>query len=297
MTVAVVFGQSGQVARSLAECHSPWDLRFFGRDAIGDDISASVAAILEKEKPAIVLNAAAYTLVDQAEKEQEAAYRVNADLPRAIIRSCTKHLIPLVHISTDYVFDGRKVGSYREDDRPNPLSVYGASKLAGDQAILDEAGAPFAILRTSWVFSHVGETFPRKILRRAHEQGTLRIVTDQTGCPTPSHDLAVAMIEIGKRLIDGDRTAHGLFNYCGDRAMSWFGFASELVTAAREFGLRECSIAGMLTEELNLPARRPSNSVLDCSLIERTCHIAQAPLREAIQEAARRIMEDLLSVA
>ena len=156
-----------------------------------------IRAALEAGKPALVLNAAAYTAVDRAESEPEAAAALNAALPRALAEACGALDIPLVHVSTDYVFDGEKRSPYLETDAPNPLCVYGATKLAGDRAIEQAAPRRWAILRTSWVVSGIGETFPVKLLRRAKAGEPLRVVDDQWGCPTAASDLARAMQMVG----------------------------------------------------------------------------------------------------
>ncbi len=293
MATIVVFGETGQVARGLANLgRGSLDLRFFGRSRIDPRRSQDVSTIIETERPDLVLNAAAYTQVDLAEKESELAFALNAELPRQMAIACSRKRVAFVHISTDYVFDGTKVGAYLESDATNPLGVYGASKLAGDKAIMEAAVSPFAILRTSWAFSHIGETFPRKILRRARAQASLSVVDDQRGCPTPADDLAGAMIEMGRRLMDGDQSAQGLFNYCGDTAMSWFDFACRLVESAQAHGLGACPIVPMASSALQLPAKRPANSVLDCELLRVRCGIAPAQVAPAIARTVAELMKE-----
>src|SRR6185295_5751833 len=158
-------------------------------------------------KPAIVANAAAYTGVDRAETEPQAAHVANADLPLALAIVCGDLDIPLVHVSTDYVFDGEKRSPYLETDKPHPLGIYGATKLAGDRAVERAGLARWAILRTSWVVSEISETFPVKLLRRARAGQELRVVDDQWGCPTSAASLAGAMQGVGLRLLDDARAA------------------------------------------------------------------------------------------
>ena len=291
MPGVVVIGENGQVARCLGALGGA-EFKCFGRSSIDPKKPEMVEALIDAKQPRLVLNAAAYTQVDLAEKEQELAFALNCELPRQIAISCSRHQVPFVHISTDYVFDGNKVGAYVEADEPNPLGAYGASKLAGDLAVQEAADVPFSILRASWVFSDIGETFPRKIIRRAREHGSLRVVDDQRGCPTPAADLARTMIEIGQRLVDGDGRAHGLFNYCGDLAMSWFDFALRLVRDAKEHGLGPCTVVPMGTGELQLAAKRPANSVLDCARLRAQCGIEPAPVERAIAEAAANLMRE-----
>jgi dTDP-4-dehydrorhamnose reductase len=265
-----VIGESGQLARSLGDLRWPagLDLAFVGRRQLPEDApAAGIRAVLQAEKPALVLNAAAYTAVDRAESEFAAAAELNAALPRVLAEGCDALDIPLVHVSTDYVFDGEKRSPYLETDAPNPLSVYGATKLEGDLAIEREAPRRWAILRTSWVISEIGETFPVKLLRRAKAGEPLRVVDDQWGCPTAASDLARAMQTVGLRLLDADAATSGLFNFRGATEMSWHGFADQLLGAAEKAGLKRPPLQAIKSAELNAPAKRPGYSVLACERI------------------------------
>ena len=177
----------------------------------GDTAAAAAAAAIRRTRPHLVLNAAAYTAVDRAEAEPALAHALNAELPLAAAQACAELGIPLVHVSTDYVFDGEKATAYLETDPANPLSIYGASKLAGEINIESVAAADgwrrptrlrWAILRSSWVFSGTGDSFPAKLLARARAGETLRVVDDQTGCPTTASALAQAMQAVGRRLLE-----------------------------------------------------------------------------------------------
>jgi len=202
----LILGERGQLARALHGLAWPagYEVSAIGRQKLGaaDQAADAIAAAITSVRPSLVLNAAAYTAVDKAESEPAQARALNADLPLSAARACGELQIPLVHISTDYVFDGTKAGAYLEQDAPNPLNVYGATKLAGDRNIQRAEAAPSAILRTSWVFSAADESFPAKLLNRARNGETLRVVDDQRGCPTPVAALAQAMQMIGLRLLD-----------------------------------------------------------------------------------------------
>ena len=251
------------------------ELAFIGRRHLPDGAAAAaVRTALEAGKPALVLNTAAYTAVDRAESEPAAAAALNAALPRALAEACDARDIPLVHVSTDYVFDGEKRSPYLETDAPNPLSVYGATKLEGDRAIEQATPRRWAILRTSWLVSEVGETFPVKLLRRAKAGEPLRVVDDQWGCPTAASDLAGAMQAVGLRLLDGDGAAAGLFNFRGASEMNWHGFADQLLNAAERAGLKRPPLQAIKSAELKAPARRPGYSVLACERIAQRLGVA-----------------------
>lgn len=283
-----MIGETGQLARSLAALRWPagFDLVFAGRRHLPDGAPAvGIQAALDAEKPALVLNTAAYTAVDRAESERAAATALNVALPRALAEGCDTRDIPLVHVSTDYVFDGEKRSPYLETDAPNPLSVYGATKLEGDLAIERTAPRRWAILRTSWVVSGTGETFPVKLLRRAKAGEPLRVVDDQWGCPTAASDLARAMQKVGLRLME-DEIA-GIFNFRGASEMSWHGFADRLLSAAVEAGLPRPSLQAIKSADLNAPARRPAYSVLSCARIGQTFGIAGAKIEDEIERMVR----------
>jgi dTDP-4-dehydrorhamnose reductase len=293
VTRILVIGESGQLARCLDGLRWPagFDLAFIGRRQLPDGTpAAGIRTALEGEKPALVLNTAAYTAVDRAESEPAAAAALNAALPRVLAETCDALDIPLVHVSTDYVFDGEKGAPYLETDAPNPLSVYGATKLEGDVAIQRAGLRRWAILRASWVVSEIGETFPVKVLRRARTEAELRVVDDQVGCPTSAHALARAMQSVGLRLLDGDEASRGLFNYCGAEAMSWFDFAERLLKEAARHGLRVPPLHRIGGAQLAAPARRPANSALSCAKIAAQCRIEPERCGPAIERMVPAIL-------
>lgn len=294
MTTVLILGESGQVARALQDLVWPpgYEVTAVGRRHLGpaDRAAGAAAAAIATARAHLVLNAAAFTAVDRAEREPEQAHALNADLPLAAARACRDLGIPLVHVSTDYVFDGAKAGAYVEEDAPNPLSVYGASKLAGDRNIQRTEGAPYAILRTSWVFSAADTSFPARLLSRARAGEALRVVDDQTGCPTAAGTLASATQAVGLRMLDRDPAAPGLFNYCGAQAMSWHGFAAKLVGAAVAAGMQRPELQAVASDRFPTAARRPRNSVLDCTKIARELGMAPAEIDAEIDRVVRTIL-------
>jgi dTDP-4-dehydrorhamnose reductase len=256
----LVLGSSGQLARHLREL-LPRAV-FFGRERLDLRQPANVRSAIEQQRPSVIVNAAAYTAVDKAESERDAAWAVNAESPAMIARAAEALDVPLIHISTDYVFDGTKEGEYEVADPCNPLSVYGASKLAGELAV--RALCPKAwVLRTSWVFSEFGANFVKTMLRLAGERDELRVVADQTGRPTYAGDLARLVARIAERGASAP-LPFGTYHAAGGTATSWHGFAEAIVAA----GVRHARLAraprvtAIGTAEYPTPARRPRNSVL-----------------------------------
>src|SRR5262249_5248221 len=188
-------------------------------------------------------------------REPDAASALNADLPSALASTCAALDIPLVHVSTDYVFDGTKRTPYLETDLPNPISVYGATKLAGDRNVETSGARRWSILRASWLVSEIGDTFPVKLLRRARAGTPLKVVDDQHGCPTAASAVARALQEVGLRLLDGEAAACGLFNFCGPSAMSWHGFAARLLDVAEHQGLKRVPLQAISSADLQPAAR------------------------------------------
>ena len=258
----LVTGANGQVGWELARRGAALGVRAFDHAALDITDAAQVQTAIAAAKPGVVINAAAYTAVDKAESEREKAFLVNELGPRNLAQACAAQDIPLIHISTDYVFDGAKTAPYVESDPVSPLGVYGASKLAGERAIL-EAGAKAVILRTAWVFGAHGNNFVKTMLRLGAERDALRIVNDQKGCPTAAGDLAEAILKIAARLPGTvDPARFGIFHCVGAGPTTWFEFARAIFDAAKP--ARAPALTPITTAEYPTPARRPANSVLEC---------------------------------
>ena len=229
----------------------------------------------------LVVNCAAYTAVDRAESEPELALAVNRDGPANLAAACGKAHIPLVHISTDYVFDGSKQGPYRETDPVLPLGVYGRSKAEGDTEVRSRL-REHIILRTSWVYGVHGNNFVKTMLRLGQERRVLRVVNDQQGCPTNAADLAEVILAIAGRC---DRNPWGTYHYSGKGVTTWHGFAEAIFAEAQKYtSLLVERVEPIPSAQYPTPAKRPANSVLDCSLFTRTFGIEPRPWRESLAE-------------
>jgi len=229
----------------------------------------------------LVVNCAAYTAVDRAESEPELALAVNRDGPANLAAACGKAHIPLVHISTDYVFDGSKQGPYRETDPVLPLGVYGRSKAEGDTEVRSRL-REHIILRTSWVYGVHGNNFVKTMLRLGQERRVLRVVNDQQGCPTNAADLAEVILAIAGRC---DRNPWGTYHYSGKGVTTWHGFAEAIFAEAQKYtSLLVERVEPIPSAQYPTPAKRPANSVLDCSLFTSTFGIEPRPWRESLAE-------------
>src|SRR5438067_5495057 len=287
----LVLGAAGQIGHELCRLRWPADYRIAGFDRADIDIAdrQAVADAVQRERPDIVINAAAYTAVDRAEREAEAAFAVNATGPALLAAACKAAAIPLIHISTDYVFDGSKEGPYREDDPVNPLGVYGRSKAAGDRAVR-AALAEHVILRTAWVYSAHGHNFVRTMLRLASERPVLRVVADQIGSPTSGADAARAIAAIVQRIAAGD-DHWGTYNFASAGAVSWHGFAQAIFDLAAPWRGPPPTVEAITTADYPTPACRPANSVLDCGRIAEVFGIAPRLWRDALAEVIRELYE------
>ena len=286
----IVIGRTGQLALELQKARWPADVQveFLGRDRVDLARPAEIRK-LEAKRPRLIINAAAFTAVDAAESAREEAFAVNRDGAAELAAVCSKIGAALIHLSTDYVFDGNQSAAYWEEDPVNPLSVYGQSKAAGESAVRDRLDR-HVILRTAWVYSSVGRNFVRTMLRLGSERDRLTIVDDQHGCPTYAADLAGAVIDIAAALVLGRSDGFGTFHFCGKGRTTWYGFAVDIFKAARERGMKTPSVViPIATEAYPTPARRPRNSVLDCAKIQRTYGIAPRVWQEALGECLDQI--------
>lgn len=288
----LVFGAGGQVGREVCRAAWPPSCKLLPLDRAAADITkpAAVGALFTRERPDLVINLAAHTAVDKAESEAEAAWAVNC-AGAAHIASLCGETTALIHLSTDYVFDGGKQGPYCEDDAVNPLGVYGRSKEAGERAVRGET-ARHIILRTAWIYAAHGRNFVKTMLRVGAERPVLRVVDDQQGCPTAAGDIATALVVIAQAIELGG-AEWGTFHFAGTGSASWYGFAEEIIEQATRFGAWPAGsrprVEAITTAEYPTPARRPMNSVLDCGKIAATYGISaprwQTSLAAVLQEA------------
>ncbi len=271
------------MARALANLDwpKPWLITTLGRDLCDLASPGSATAAIALHRPGIVINAAAYTAVDKAEGDAENAFALNSAAPREMATATAAAGIPLLHISTDYVFDGRAERPYWETDLCSPLSVYGKSKLEGEVQIREHQPA-HVILRTSWVFSEHGSNFVRTMLRLGAERDELSIVGDQLGGPTAACDIAGALARIAISIAEG-ASSFGTYHFAGAPFTSWHGFAQAIFERAASRGARvPRTIHRISTADYPTSATRPLNSRLDCGAIERNWGIAQPSWEAAL---------------
>ncbi len=260
----LVTGGTGQVARALERLAGGRAMLRVGRPGFDFDHPERVRPALREVAPSVIVNAAAYTAVDKAESEPDAADRANHLGPALLAAYCAEVGIPLIHISTDYVFDGLKGTPYVEADATSPTGVYGATKLAGERAVA-ASGARAVVLRTSWVYAASGRNFVLTMLNAAKKTSTLRVVADQRGCPTAADDLAAAILAIADRLATGwDDALGGVYHAAGSGEATWHGLAEAVFARAERHGLARPTVTPIATADWPTPARRPPDSRLDC---------------------------------
>jgi dTDP-4-dehydrorhamnose reductase len=280
----LVIGNTGQLAASLAMCGGS-DVQCRGRPALDLEQPHTITAALNEVAPSLVVNAGAYTAVDAAETDVAAALRINRDGPTELARQCAAASLPLIHISTDYVYDGTKGASYIETDTTAPQGVYGSSKLAGELAVL--AHCPRAIiLRTSWVYAPFGKNFVRTMLRLGEQHDRLRVVADQRGCPTSAIALARAILAITAHITEtGWRDEYvGIYHAAGSGEATWHEFAEATFAEAARHGARVPVVDPITTADYPTKAKRPPDSRLDCTKLAATFDVRLPPWRDSLAE-------------
>lgn len=280
----LVVGRSGQLACCFYEMIKERDapIVLMGRPDLDLENAASVERAVDAVQPAAIVNAAAYTAVDQAEDDPLRAFRVNRDGAASLAVAAQRRDIPFIHISTDYVFDGEKQSPYREDDNTAPINVYGRSKLEGEEAVLD-ACPRAVVIRTSWIYSPYGHNFLRTMWRLSLSNCTVKVVDDQRGTPTSALDLAAAIMSIVWRLtIDRSGDVGGIYHLTAQGETTWYSFAAEIFAGLTRRGGVVPALEPIATDQYPTPALRPKYSCLDCSKAERVFGIRLAPWRNSL---------------
>jgi len=287
----LIIGGSGQLGRELAAMRWPESFALVApsRDAADITDHKAIASILADGDWAAAINAAAFTAVDAAEEAVAEAFAANALGPAILAEETRRRGVPLIHISTDYVFDGAKPTPYCEDDATNPLGVYGASKLAGEAAV--RAGNPrHVIVRTSWLFGRYGKNFVKTMLRVAETRDTVRVVDDQHGAPTAALDLAGALIRIATS--PGIRDRAGIYHFASRGETTWCGFARRIFAHSAARGGPSATVEAITTADYPTPARRPLNSRLSTARIESDFGIVPRPWEDALADVVETLLRE-----
>jgi dTDP-4-dehydrorhamnose reductase len=286
----LVTGGAGQLASALSAASS--SVHRVGRPNFDFDRPESIDAAFRAANPSLVVNAAAYTAVDAAESDADAAYRANRDGPSRLAGLCASAGVPMIHISTDYVYDGAKGAPYTEADAVSPTGIYGASKLAGEQAVL-ASGARAIVLRTSWVHYHIGRNFVRTMLTIGKTRDRLTVVADQRGCPTAAADLADAILSLAARIRDGWRAEYaGVFHAAGGGDTSWHGLACAVFADAAAHGWKVPRVDPIATADWPTPAKRPADSRLDCGRLDLIFGVRLPHWRDGLRRTTGAIFAD-----
>lgn len=281
----LIVGRNGQLARCLRDLAVLRGVPAvaLGRNELDLEVREAVNRTIAATAPSVIINTAAYTAVDQAESEVTRAFSINRDGAAVLADIAWQRNIPFVHLSTDYVFDGAKQGAYDETDVPAPLNAYGASKLAGEAAVL--AAHPLAtVIRSAWIYSPYGSNFVRTMLRLSQTRPTIKVVCDQHGNPTSAFELAAVLLQIAERsLTDDRRKMAGIFHLAAEGAAAWHGFAEAIFDSLSRRGLQPPRLEAITTEEYPCAARRPLNSRLDSSKAERVFGIRLPVWRRSLE--------------
>lgn len=289
-----VTGQAGQVVLSLLErAPAGTEIVALGRPGLDLADLGSIAPAIMAARPDIVVNAAAYTAVDQAESEPELAMRINGEAAGRVAQAAVSLGVPVIQISTDYVFDGALDRPYREDDATGPVSVYGTSKLAGERAVA-AAAADHAILRTAWVYSPFGKNFVKTMLRLAETRDEVGVVADQAGCPTSSLDIADAVLAVARNLVDRpqDASLRGIFHMSAAGEAVWAEVAEAIFAQRERLGGKPVGVKRIATAEYPTPAKRPANSRLDCAKLAAIHGVRLPDWRRSVAICVERLLKD-----
>lgn len=278
----LITGANGQIGQEFYRhtCKT-FNILGYRREQLDITHAVQVEDCLAAVKPSIVINTAAYTAVDKAESEPFKAFAANREGVKNLAQICQHHRIPLLHLSTDYVFDGNKTTPYDETDTTNPINVYGQSKWEGEQMVRQHC-EQYIILRVSWVFGTHGNNFVKTMLRLGSEREELKIVVDQFGCPTPASAIAKTLLTIAEQITAGNK-AWGTYHFCGTQATNWYEFAKTVFQLAKtKLPLRIQQVVPITTAEYPTPARRPQNSVLNTTKCKQVFQIVACDWQTAL---------------
>lgn len=273
-------GQLGNELKELASSYSQVQFAFFNREEFSINDKSRIEKIFEEHQPSYFINCAAYTAVDKAESEQELANEINGTAVGLLALTCKQYGTKFIHVSTDYVFNGKASSPLKEEDTVDPVNAYGASKLLGEQLALQN-NPESIIIRTSWVYSFYGKNFVKTMMRLMNERENIGVVNDQIGSPTYAADLAKAIMQI----ITSGKWKSGIYNFSNEGVISWFDFASEI----KQLTHFNCIINSLTTEQFPTPAKRPKYSVLDKSKIQQTFSIQLKDWKESLQACIEKI--------
>ncbi len=289
----LVAGQKGQVARALQEvgAERPVRLVALGRPELDITDQTSIGAAFDAVQPDIVINAAAYTAVDLAETDENSAMAINCEGARLLAGLTSERNIPLLHISTDYVFDGRKATAYHTDDDVCPLGVYGRSKLAGERAVA-AANAQHFIFRTAWVYSPFGKNFVKTMLRLASGRETLGVVDDQRGNPTSAHQIATGLLDVAQAIASGGDGAPGVYHMTAEGTASWAEFASHVLRHSATQGGPSAIVNKITSAEFPTPVERPKNSALECERLFEQFGVRLGGWKESAAACVARLIKE-----
>jgi dTDP-4-dehydrorhamnose reductase len=284
-------GQLGRELKAIAENFPQFDFSFHDRTTFNLDNPDTITSIFTREQSAWCINCAAYTAVDKAESEKELAFHINGEAVGQLAKACRVSATRLIHISTDYVFDGLSATPLKEGDPTNPINTYGASKLAGEQQALQHNPDATLIIRTSWVYSEFGNNFVKTMIRLMKERPSINVVSDQIGSPTYAADLAAAILQIITSttsitgLVPASTFVPGLYNYSNEGEISWYEFA----LAVRDAIASTCTVNPIPTSQYPTPAKRPHYSLLDKTLIRQTYHLSIPDWRPSLATCLARL--------
>lgn len=282
-------GQVGEELQSLAKGNTRFEFIFTTREQLALDNPAGISEFITSQKPDYFINCAAYTAVDKAESEKELAYKINAEAPEEIAIACEANHIQLIHVSTDYVFDGEGNSPYKEEDRTHPVNLYGASKLEGEKRIIQNNPSAI-IIRTAWVYSEFGKNFVKTMLRLMAEKEQVNVVSDQRGAPTYAADLAETIMKIVSVLETKDQPSPdygGIYHFSNEGNISWYDFA----VAIKELSGSSCLVNPIPTSEFPTPAKRPFYSILDKTRIQNRFGIKLKDWKQSLAICIERLRQ------